>query len=325
MGLVERMNSIHTIDDPRDFWAYLEALVSLNHLVIDRPQGSTHPRYPGQVYPVDYGYLEGTTSSDGSGIDVWRGSLEKPTLDAVLLTADMKKRDAEIKLLLGCTPQDKQQILGFTNAELMRGWLVERNPGLELMRGRRSVRRFAPVPVPQDVVERILEAATWAPSAHHRQPWRMAVLVSQSSKILLGETMGDAFFADLLADGITAGEAQQRVRRSRQRLQEAPVGIILCLDSSTGDIYPDPERQHIEHLMGVQGVAMAGQNLLLAAHSAGLGGVWLCSPLFAQHAVRAALNLPDTWQPLGLILLGYPAPTPEPRPRTPIDEITRFY
>lgn len=313
------------LEGPEDFWAYLDELVSCHALIIDRPKGSTHPRYPGKFYPSDYGYLEGTTSADGSGIDAWRGSLEEPALDAVLLTADLKKRDSEIKLLLGCTPQEKQQILYFTNAELMRGWLVNRSPELEWLKGRRSVRRFQRDPVPHDVLNRILEAATWAPSAHHRQPWRFAVLVSDPAKARLSEAMGAAFYADLLADGITQQEASERVKRSRQRLQEAPVGIILCLDTSIGDIYPDPERQYIEHLMGAQGVAMAGQNLLLAAHSAGLGGVWLCSPLFAQQVVQAILDLPMTWQPMGLILLGYPAREPEQRPRKPVDEITRYY
>lgn len=57
-----------------DFWTALDALVAQSRVVIDRPRGSAHPRYPHVVYPLDYGYLDGTSSMDGAGIDVWRGS-----------------------------------------------------------------------------------------------------------------------------------------------------------------------------------------------------------------------------------------------------------
>jgi nitroreductase len=92
-----------------------------------------------------------------------------------------------------------------------------------------------------------------------------------------------------------------------------------------GDNYPDARRQQAEYLMSVQSVAMAGQNLLLAAHAEGLGGVWVCAPLFAQEAVRQALNLPGEWHPQGMLLLGYPAVVPKTRPRRPVSEVTRTY
>jgi coenzyme F420-0:L-glutamate ligase/coenzyme F420-1:gamma-L-glutamate ligase len=77
--------------------------------------------------------------------------------------------------------------------------------------------------------------------------------------------------------------------------------------------------------MGVQSVAMAGCTLLLAAHAVGLGGVWLCSPLFAPDQARSVLDLPDEWDPQGLILLGYPARMPEARPRQSVEKVARFY
>jgi len=66
---------------------------------------------------------------------------------------------------------------------------------------------------------------------------------------------------------------------------------------------------------------MAGQNLLLAAHHAGLGACWMCAPLFCPDVVRDALNLPDHWQPQALITLGYPAETRQ-RERRHIEENT---
>jgi inorganic pyrophosphatase len=102
------------------FWQSMTQLVKANSLVIDRPRGSTHLRYPQVIYPLDYGYLENTTSSDGGGIDVWVGSLnalmdtdERKTLTGILCTFDRLKRDAEIKLLVACSAEDIQIIRDF--------------------------------------------------------------------------------------------------------------------------------------------------------------------------------------------------------------------
>ena len=102
------------------FWQAMTGLLVSNAVIIDRPKGSTHPRYGEVVYPFDYGYLENTTSSDGSGIDVWLGSLNSvmnhesmKTLTGILCTFDTLKRDAEIKLLIGCTEEDIQIIQEF--------------------------------------------------------------------------------------------------------------------------------------------------------------------------------------------------------------------
>jgi len=110
----------------KDFWKKLEHLLEKSTLVLDRPRGSHHPKYPEVVYPLDYGYLENTTAADRSGIDVWRGSLPQSILDAIVCTVDTLKRDTEIKLLLGCTAQEKKLILQFHNNEYMAGILVEK-------------------------------------------------------------------------------------------------------------------------------------------------------------------------------------------------------
>ena len=87
--------------------------MSGSRLVIDRPRGSAHPRFPELIYPIDYGYLEGTTTVDGGGLDVFLGTLPGKTLDALALTVDLEKRDAEIKLLLGCSQAEKQIVARF--------------------------------------------------------------------------------------------------------------------------------------------------------------------------------------------------------------------
>jgi inorganic pyrophosphatase len=97
------------------FWQEMAHLAANNAIIIDRPKASPHPRYPEVIYPLDYGYLEGTISADGNGTDVWLGSLNTmdKMLTGILCTFDTLKRDAEIKLLIGCTKEDVQIIQDF--------------------------------------------------------------------------------------------------------------------------------------------------------------------------------------------------------------------
>ncbi|NPV66125.1 MAG: inorganic pyrophosphatase [Anaerolineae bacterium] len=94
-----------------DFWLFLDALVAISSITIDRPAGTRHPRYPDFVYPLDYGHLDDTRTMDGEGIDVWIGSLPDREVVAVIGTVDRLKRETELKILLGCTPQEAQLAL----------------------------------------------------------------------------------------------------------------------------------------------------------------------------------------------------------------------
>ena len=110
------------------FWQLLDQLVSESAVVIDRPRGSAHPRYPECIYPLDYGFLDGTSSMDGEGIDVWLGSDERRQIDAVVCTVDKMKRDSEIKILVGCTEEEKRLIYEtHNNSEYMKGLLIRRS------------------------------------------------------------------------------------------------------------------------------------------------------------------------------------------------------
>ena len=109
------------------FWEALDKLVSESRIIIDRPKGSGHPDFPSIVYPVNYGYLSGTTSMDGNGIDVWVGSAFSRTVGAIMCTIDLMKKNSEVKILLGCTSNEKALIYDFHNAsERMKGILVTR-------------------------------------------------------------------------------------------------------------------------------------------------------------------------------------------------------
>ena len=109
------------------FWHALDRLMSASEIVIDRPKGSPHPCFPSRIYPLDYGYLAGTASMDGDGIDLWRGSDPAQRLDAVVCTVDLMKRDSEIKLLIGCTEEEKAAVMRWHNdSDMMKAILIER-------------------------------------------------------------------------------------------------------------------------------------------------------------------------------------------------------
>lgn len=109
------------------FWNALNSLVRESEVVIDRPRGSHHPRYPELIYPVDYGYLKNTSSMDKGGIYVWRGTDPTRKIDAIICTVDLRKRDSEVKLLIGCTPDEKNLIIDFHNQiATFKGLLIER-------------------------------------------------------------------------------------------------------------------------------------------------------------------------------------------------------
>ena len=189
------------------------------------------------------------------------------------------------------------------------------------MRTRRSVRRFKSDPVPDSAIETILTTATFAPSAHNRQPWRFVVVADLSARRKLAEAMAIDFQRDLESDGVPPEEIQAQVKRSKDRIISAPVAILLCLDMSEMDSYPDKRRTKAEFRMTVQSVAAAGMQLLLAAHAEGLGAVWACWVLFAVETIQEVLKLPKTWEPQALFFLGYPEVIPAVRERKSLDTV----
>ena len=111
-----------------DFWRALDKLIEESEIVIDRPKNSRHPKYPDMIYPLDYGYLKDTSSMDGQGIDVWRGSMQEETLNAIMVIVDLWKKDSEIKLLVGVTEEEAKTVYKFhnNNGEAMQGILIAR-------------------------------------------------------------------------------------------------------------------------------------------------------------------------------------------------------
>ena len=109
------------------FWLAIRKIVSESEIVIDRPKGSYHPKYPTFLHLVDYGYLENTSSMDGGGIDVWKGT-DGNFIDAIICTVDLMKKDSEIKILIGCSEDEKHLVLeAHNNSKYMKGILIRRD------------------------------------------------------------------------------------------------------------------------------------------------------------------------------------------------------
>jgi|GEM_PF-1493630 len=122
------------------FWTTLDKIAATSAVIIDRPAGSHHPKYPWYVYPVDYGYLEGTSSMDGNCIDVWRGT-HGSDIDAIICTIDWLKKDSEIKVLIGCGEEEKKLIWeSHNNSDYMKGILIRRHVPTQANTGKKRGR-----------------------------------------------------------------------------------------------------------------------------------------------------------------------------------------
>lgn len=116
------------IENNAYFWQKLDSLYYSSSVVIERPKYSKHPKHPDMVYPVDYGYLSETISSDGSQIDVFFGSSSNKMINSIAVSSDILKRDCEVKLLIGCTLDEEKDIMYMLNVtEYQKAILVRRS------------------------------------------------------------------------------------------------------------------------------------------------------------------------------------------------------
>jgi coenzyme F420-0:L-glutamate ligase/coenzyme F420-1:gamma-L-glutamate ligase len=170
---------------------------------------------------------------------------------------------------------------------------------------RRSVRRFTDEPVPPELVEAAVAEALTAPAPHHTRPVRFVWLWTQTTRTRLLDRMRDKWRSDLAGDGRPADGIERRVARG-QILYDAPEVVIPFLVPDGAHTYPDAARTDAEHTMFTVAVGAAVQALLVALAVRGLGSCWIGSTIFAADLVRAELELPVDWAPLGAIAIGYP-------------------
>ncbi len=192
------------------------------------------------------------------------------------------------------------------------------------LRTRRSIRRFKPDPITDEVLSRVLATATFAPSAHNTQPWRFAIVgrignPPTDARQRLAHALTSAMRRDMTIDGAPEAEIEKRVANSIRRINEAPVLLILCRD-----VTAVREHKPQDTVMAIQSVANAATYLLLAAHAEGLGGNWICWPLYAQEETREALDLPETWEPQAMVFLGWTDEEAKEKILKPINDLVMY-
>ncbi len=309
----------------QDFWKSLDRLLDEGEVIVDRPQGMIHACFPEARYPLDCGYLALPQSEAGEEMDVWIGSLSPSQVSAVLLAVDEHSLALNRSLGVGLNEIELQSVLDFYGQIGLTAVSLRRTPdSLRLLTERRSVRRFLERPVERALIERAIELACWAPSAHNEQPWRFVVLSNAAARERLALALGEAFRRDLIEQGLSLDEIHQRLERSRQRILSAPLAVLLCLCKEDLPAVSTERQRQGEHEMAIQSVALAGGQFQLAAHALGLATVWLCAPLFAPEAAQQALDLPTSWQAQALILVGYASERPVPPPRKSLAEVMLY-
>ncbi len=167
---------------------------------------------------------------------------------------------------------------------------------LEAIKGRRSIRAFASQDVPAEIVEKIVDAARWAPSAGNIQPWEFIIVRKPEIKRRLAESALDQSF-----------------------IEEAPVVIVVCADENSSS---EGYGVRGKTLYCIQDTAAAIQNILLAAYSFGLGTCWVGA--FREEEAREILKISYGIRPVAIIPVGYPAEVPSPRSIKPINQIVHY-
>lgn len=208
---------------------------------------------------------------------------------------------------------------------------------LEWMQTRHSVRNFTQQPVDREILEKLLQAASSAPSASNRQPWRFAMVSSASlrAKIVEAVRRRAEQMKAIIAQGHHAEDYGNYGDFFHEPLCCASV-IIIPQFRPYPDLIAnllisggaDPAQFHTASTMQAErcSTSAAVMNLLLQAHAFGLGACWMAGPMIARDEISALLDIQQPWQMLGAIALGYPAPPlPDTKPRKSQDKVAVWF
>jgi nitroreductase len=204
---------------------------------------------------------------------------------------------------------------------------------LEVMRSRRSIRRFRAEAPSREDLRAVLEAATTAPSASNRQPWRFVVVRDRDAIDRMAEAVRTAVARLTEAVDSRVETAFAGYAAHFSVFSTAPAVVLVgwrstrLLSSMLSEEASDEDRRRIDELErrdGVVGASMAAQNLLLAAHERGLGAVFMTGALLAEPELREVLEIDDRHGILGLVPIGYPDESPTAPPRKPFTRVVRW-
>ena len=204
-----------------------------------------------------------------------------------------------------------------------------------LVRSRRSIRRWQDKEVPEELLLQAIELATWAPNGGNQQNWRFYLIVNRDTI----KTIADAVqvSADQIASWPEAEKFEDTATRLRERasfFRDAPVAIAVAASQYQSPIdqilvareKTDPQAGQIRQWRNIadsriQSVASAIAHLLLVLHQMGLGAVWMTGPMQAKAEIEKILKVPSEMDLVAFIPVGYPDESPESRGRRPVKEV----
>ena len=201
---------------------------------------------------------------------------------------------------------------------------------LELLKKRRTIRRFKPEPIPDEYVGKIIEAARWAPSGANSQPWEFIVVKKQELKDtiikLYEEHSALAHRMELTREPGRRFPAFVKLRRQPWGFATAPVFIILCGDIRIKDAYPLAAALYWGESIFNSNLANAFLYMHLAATALGLGSQWVTATAYPleQSIIKALLGIPRELKIYDMMAVGYPDQEPGPRPMRAKEEMVHY-
>ncbi len=193
---------------------------------------------------------------------------------------------------------------------------------LDLVKRRRTVRKFKPDPLPDNCIEKIIEVARWAPSGFHTQPWEFVVIKNKQVKDAIINVL------DRNAPAITKQSVDELSDSPRQSFRDAPAFIILLADWRAKTGLPGLPKEKNPMVTGVyqSSLASAFLYLHLAAAALGLASQWYtaASRPEAEKEIRKIIGIPESLSIYDMMVLGYPAAPPNVKELRPLREMIHF-
>ena len=188
---------------------------------------------------------------------------------------------------------------------------------------RRSIRKYKPLPISQEIIQEIIYAGLQAPSPKNRQPWRFVVVTCKEAKEEMLQAMRAGIEAELrnpkLPDRVQyIGGAENTLAI----MEQAPVTIFVINPQNDMNVFPETRQDRFREVCNLQAVGACIQNMLLAATSLGFGSLWNCDIYFAYDEIAAWLNTEE--QVVAAVSFGFPDQDPFPRPRNAIDDVLEW-
>jgi nitroreductase len=199
---------------------------------------------------------------------------------------------------------------------------------IELLKSRRSIRAYKPDPIPEEYIQKIIEAARWAPSGGNSQPWEFIVIKKKELKDRI---------ADLFIKSVASLREAELTREKEMRIpalvgemmgpgfKNAPVLILLCGDPRVNEAFPLVVFRKLGHEVFISNLASAFLCMQLAAKSLGLGSQWVSAAgNFMEDDLKELLSIPKGVKIYDMMAVGYPAYQLGPRSPRKIDEMTHY-